>query len=228
MKKFTKHILIVDDEKNIRKTFGTLLKREGYEVDVAGDGEEALLKSKERGQGYDICFLDVQMPLMGGFEFLEIVRRLYPDMTVVMVSAYGTVSRAVEAIKLGAVDFLEKPFDPEKIKALTEEILFRKEIRPGDSIPDLLRLAELARRRAAYSEARSYLKSALQRDLKRPEPYYWLGELEEMESRPKTAMQLYYMALEASPAFEPAREALKRLGYIPEKKSGESDQVFYE
>ena len=214
MEKLNGSILVVDDERNIRKNLSLLFKLEGYTVDSADDGEEALVKCADRGRGYDIMFVDLQMPKMGGFELLSNVKRLYPETVVVIVSAFGTVSRAVEAIKLGAVDVLEKPFDPEKIKLLTEEILFRKEIEHETTVDDLLRLAELAKKRNAVSEARSYLKTALQRDLTRPEPYCGLAVLEEAEGHPRTAMQLYYMALESNPIYEPAREALKRLGYI--------------
>ena len=221
MEKLKGQILVVDDEKNIRKNLSLLFKLEGYQADAADNGEEALIKCKDRVQAYDIMFVDLQMPKMGGFELLANVRRLYPETVVVIVSAFGTVARAVEAIKLGAVDFLEKPFDPEKIKLLVEEILFRKGIKSGTTVDDLLHLAELAKKRNAVSESRSYLKAALQRDFKRPEPYYYLAGLEEAEGRPRSAMQLYYMALEGNPAHEPAREALKRLGYIEEKKKEE-------
>ncbi len=212
MRKYKGSILIVDDERNIRKNMKLLFELDGYQAAAAEDGEEALAKFEERK--YDIVFTDLQMPKMNGFELLEHVRRLHPETVVVMVSAFGTVSRAVEAIKLGAVDFIEKPFDPEKIKLLAEEILFRKNISQETSIEELLKLAELARKREAWSESRSYLKAALQRDLKRPEPYYYLALLEEAENRPRTAMQLYYMALESDANFEPARDALKKLGYI--------------
>ena len=64
---------------------------------------------------YDIVFVDIQMPKMDGLELLRYLRGLRPKMPVVMLTAYGTVTRAVEAMKLGAVDFLEKPFDPKNI-----------------------------------------------------------------------------------------------------------------
>ncbi len=218
MQKTTGHILIVDDERNIRKNLKLLFELEGYQVDAAENGEEALAKCEE-GPDYDIIFSDLQMPKMGGFELLENLRRFYPGTVVVMVSAFGTVSRAVEAIKLGAVDFIEKPFDPDKIKLLVEEILFRKNIKSDTSVEELLKLAELARKRGSVSESRSYLKAALQRDLRRPEPYYYLAQLEETENRPRTAMQLYYMALESEATFEPAREALRKLGYLEQKEN---------
>jgi hypothetical protein len=88
-----------------------------------------------------------------------------------MLTAYGTVARAVEAMKLGAVDFLEKPFDPKAVLLLCEEILQRQTIGMSGTVDELLHLAELARERKAFVEARVYLKIAMQRDLARPEPY---------------------------------------------------------
>ena len=98
-----------------------VLEAAGYTVDTASNGDEGLLRVKE-GR-YDIVFVDIQMPKMGGLELLGYLRGLRPKMPVVMLTAYGSVSRAVEAMKLGAVDFLEKPFDPKNLLLLCEEIL---------------------------------------------------------------------------------------------------------
>jgi two-component system response regulator HydG len=102
-----------------------VLEAAGYEVDTAGDGEEALTKSKE--QYYDIAFVDLQMPKMGGLELTRFLRGLSSPTAVVILTAYGSVASAGEAMKLGAVDFLEKPFDPKAIQPLVEEILLRKQ-----------------------------------------------------------------------------------------------------
>jgi hypothetical protein len=117
-------------------------------------------------------------------------------------------------MKLGAVDFLEKPFDPKIIGILAEEILFRQRHGSGGSFDDLMHLADLARERNARLEARAYLKAAMSRAADRPEPYYWLGYLCEAEEDPKRALQYYYMAFSASKTYEPAAVALKRLGKI--------------
>jgi DNA-binding response OmpR family regulator len=208
-------ILIVDDERNIRKNLQMLLKAEGYHVEVASEGEEALAKCRD--QYYDVALVDIQMPKMGGLALLRHLRGLSAGTAVVILTAYGSVSRAVEAMKLGAVDFLEKPFDPKAIKLLIEEILLRQRLGPHGSVEDLLHLAELARGRNAYVEARAYLKTALLRDPARPEPYYWLGVLCEHEGDTRQAAHYYYMALDVSHRFQPAREALLRLGRIDAK-----------
>jgi len=209
------HILVVDDERNIRNNLGMVLEAEGYKVDKASNGDEAILQVK--AGLYDIVFVDIQMPKMDGLELLRYLRGLRPKMPVVMLTAYGTVSRAVDAMKLGAVDFIEKPFDPKNILLLCEEILQRQKIGMSGTVDELLHLAELARERKAYVEARVHLKTAMMRDLTRPEPYYQLAELSEIGGNVREASNYYYMALEARPTFEPAREALKRLGLLHTK-----------
>lgn len=208
-------ILVVDDERNIRKNLSLVLETAGYIVKTASDGEEALAKSQE--QSYDIAFVDLQMPKMGGLELLRSLHGMAAKTAVVILTAYGSVAYAVEAMKLGAVDFLEKPFDPKTIRLLTEEILLRQSLGSSGSVESLLHLAELARERRAYVEARAYLKTAMLRDLTRPEPYYWLGYLCESEGNTRQAAHYYYMAREANHTFQPALEALVRLGRISSK-----------
>lgn len=114
-----------------------------------------------------------------------------------IITAYGSAANAVEAMKLGAVDFLEKPFDPKIIGILAEEILVRRQAESKGSFDDLMHLAELARQRDALIEARTYLKSAMLHAADRPEPYYWLGNLCEADGDEKRAVQYYYLAVSA-------------------------------
>lgn len=206
-------ILVADDERNIRKNLAMVLESAGYEVAEARDGEEALALCRQTHP--DIAFVDLHMPKMEGLDVLARFRTLSPKTAVVIITAYGSAASAVEAMKLGAVDFLEKPFDPKIIAILAEEILFRQRHGSGGgSFDDLMHLADLARERNARLEARAYLKAAMARAADRPEPYYWLGHLCEVEGNPKRAVQYYYMAYSASKTYEPAVEALKRLGKI--------------
>ena len=207
------HILVVDDERNIRNNLGMVLEAEGYKVDKASNGDDALLQVK--AGLYDIVFVDIQMPKMDGLELLRYLRGLRPKMPVVMLTAYGTVSRAVDAMKLGAVDFIEKPFDPKNILLLCEEILQRQKIGMNGTVDELL---HLARGRKSHTEARVYLKIAIMRDVTRPEPHYQLGELAESEGRTSHAVHYYYMALDAQSTFQPARDALTRLGRLDAPK----------
>lgn len=103
------NILIVDDEKAIRKTLGEILSYEGYKMDEAGDGEEALKRFKEKS--YDVVLCDIKMPKMDGIEFLEKARESNPDVPIIMISGHGTIETAVEAVKKGAYDYISKPPD---------------------------------------------------------------------------------------------------------------------
>jgi len=203
-------ILVADDERNVRKNLAMVLEAAGYHVDAAADGEEALELCKQNHP--DIAFVDLRMPKMPGLQVLDHMKVLSPKTAVVIITAYGTAANAAEAMKLGAVDFLEKPFDPKIIGALAEEILFRQKVSGGGTFGDLMHLAELARERHAYIEARGYLKAAMTRALDRPEPYYWLGFLWEHEGDRKRAVQYYYMAVSAQHDFQLAVDALRRLG----------------
>ena len=210
MKAPSARVLVADDERNIRNNLAMVLESAGYQVDEARDGEEALTVCRETHP--DIAFVDLHMPKMEGLDVLAHLRTLSPKTAVVIITAYGSAANAVEAMKLGAVDFLEKPFDPKIIGILAEEILFRQQHGSG-SFDDLMHLAELARERNAHFEARAYLKAAISRAADRPEPYYWLGYLCEAED-PKQAVQYYYMAYSASKTYEPVVAALKRLRRI--------------
>ncbi len=102
-------ILVIDDERSIRNTLKDILGFEGYQVDVAENGTIGLdlVKSND----FDIILCDIKMPEMDGLEVLENIVRFKPESTVVMISGHGTIDTAVEAIKKGAFDFVEKPLD---------------------------------------------------------------------------------------------------------------------
>lgn len=102
-------ILIVDDEKAIRKTLGEILSFEGYKVDEAADGEEGLKKFKEKN--YDIVLCDIKMPKIDGIEFLQKASEVNGDTPIIMISGHGNIETAVEAVKKGAYDFISKPPD---------------------------------------------------------------------------------------------------------------------
>ena len=102
-------ILVVDDEASIRRTLREILEYEDYGVDEAVDGSEAL--DAIRSEPYDLVLLDVKMPEPDGMEVLKVIADETPDLPVVMISGHGTIETAVEATKLGAYDFIEKPPD---------------------------------------------------------------------------------------------------------------------
>jgi len=105
-------ILVVDDEKNIRSSLEGILKDEGYRVRGAASGEDLL---KQIAQALpDLVVLDVWLPGMDGLQALEGVKRLHPELPVIMISGHSNVETAVKATKLGAYDFIEKPLSLEK------------------------------------------------------------------------------------------------------------------
>lgn len=102
-------ILIVDDDKSIRKTLRDILEFEKYEIDEAADGLECIVKLKQ--SAFDIIVMDVKMPKMDGMEAIEKIQNISPDTPVVMISGHGNIDTAVEAVKKGAFDFIQKPPD---------------------------------------------------------------------------------------------------------------------
>ena len=113
-------ILIVDDELIMRESLAGWLERDGYDVKKAGSGEEALEILK--GTKFDIMLVDIKMEGIGGLEVLKRVKEADPDTEVVMITAYGSISSAIEAMKNGAYDYLMKPFDPNELGLLIDKI----------------------------------------------------------------------------------------------------------
>ncbi len=109
MKKTKGRILVVDDEKSMREMLEIFLKSEGYSVAVAENGEKAVEKVKK--DIFDLVISDMKMPKIGGLELLKNIKEITPDTVVVIMTAFGTTESAVEAMKLGAYDYLQKPFD---------------------------------------------------------------------------------------------------------------------
>jgi len=108
-----KRLLIVDDEANMRHMLSLLLGRSGYKVETAANGREAL--EAVRRTPFDVILCDLKMPEMDGMAFLEAAGELIGETTVIMMSAFGTVDTALEAMKRGAYDYISKPFKPDEV-----------------------------------------------------------------------------------------------------------------
>ena len=102
-------ILIIDDEKAIRKTLSEILSYEGYKIDEAADGEEGIKKFSSAT--YDVVLCDIKMPRMDGLEFLEKAKEINADVPIIVISGHGNIETAVEAVKKGAFDYISKPPD---------------------------------------------------------------------------------------------------------------------
>ncbi|MDY6825372.1 MAG: sigma-54 dependent transcriptional regulator [Thermodesulfobacteriota bacterium] len=136
------HILVVDDEANMRHMLSTMLGKEGYVVDTTEDGQQALASLNTGGIAYDFILCDIKMPNMDGLEFLKNAREAAPDTTVIMMSAYGTIETAVEAMKLGAYDYISKPFKSDEVlltlkKAAEREKLKSENLRLRKQLDDI-------------------------------------------------------------------------------------------
>jgi DNA-binding NtrC family response regulator len=118
-------ILIVDDELIMRESLAGWLERDGHEVEKAASGEEALEKVKTTR--FDIFLVDIKMEGMSGLEVLKHVMETDPDVAVVMITAYGSIATAIEAMKNGAYDYMLKPFDPNELGVLIEKIIQHQE-----------------------------------------------------------------------------------------------------
>src|SRR6187431_2125217 len=160
-----RRVLVVDDEENLRLVLRTLLRRHGYEVETAESGEDALAMVDSFGP--DVVLTDVRRPKMGGLDLLSTLRAKGNDATVIVMSAYGNMDLAIEAMKAGAYDYVQKPFKPDEVvlalrkaeerealrrenRALRDEI--RKEHRFEDILAKSTRMQEIFRTISKISE----------------------------------------------------------------------------
>jgi len=121
MSKSSYTILVVDDEPSVQSLLNSILKKEGYQVITAGNGREAL--SCFHKHSPDLILLDVRMPLLDGIETFTRIREESKDALIIMMTAYGTIETAVQAMKMGAFDYLVKPFNIEEIKVVIKKAL---------------------------------------------------------------------------------------------------------
>ena len=137
-------ILVVDDEISMREFLGILMEREGYRVDLADSAESAV--SLLQSTSYDLVISDVKMPGMDGLALLAQVKNFAPDTAVIMVTAFSTAEHAVAAMKLGAYDYIAKPFNVEEIRIIVKNALDRRTLAKEN-----LRLREEVRERYDFS-----------------------------------------------------------------------------
>lgn len=120
-------ILVVDDEESMRDYLAILLRRDGYQVEVASDGQQAVTQLKD--QAYDLIISDIKMPRLDGFGVLDYVNERCPGTAIIMITAFSTTEQAVDAMKKGAYDYITKPFKNEEIRLIVENALERIDLR---------------------------------------------------------------------------------------------------
>ncbi|MGD9825359.1 response regulator [Desulfobacter sp.] len=231
----TKSILIIDDEKNIRLTMDQSLEPLGIAVRTAVNGEEALQKLGDTQA--TLVFLDLKMPGMDGMEVLRRIKEEWPETRVIIITAHGTVESAVEAMKLGAVDFIQKPFSPAEIRELAIRVMAREalEVESAVDYPSLIELTKRCIGDREFSAARETARKAIAADPAHPEAYNLLGVLLEIKGDGLEAQKFYRAALDMDPTFKPAWANLDRttswhklgkidLGPDGKEEAGEADE----
>ena len=206
----TKQLLIVDDEKNIRLTMSQALEPLGIAVQTAINGEEALKIMADNA--FELIFLDLKMPGMEGMEVLRRIKEHRPRQRVIIITAHGTILSAVEAMKLGAADFIQKPFSPTEIRELAKRVMDR-EILDEESVIGYTPLIELAMRQLSdrnLAAADNTVRKALATDPGKPEAYNLLGVLLEIKGDLMEAQRFYRAALDVDPTYGPSRANLDR------------------
>jgi DNA-binding NtrC family response regulator len=206
----TNRVLIVDDEKNVRLTLAQALEALELESDTAINGEEALAKLAETDFG--LMLLDLKMPGMDGMKVLRRVRDLRPDIKVIIITAHGTIDSAVEAMKLGAVDFIQKPFAPKEIRGLVKRVMDR-DVLQAETARDIESHLELAKKcltQRDFGAAAEHVRRAIATDPSSAEAFNLLGAILEIGGDQLEAQKKYRAALALDPSYVPAQQNLHR------------------
>lgn len=203
-------ILVVDDEKNIRLTVTQALTSLGYQLNSATNGEEAL-KQLAR-QEFGLILLDLNLPGMGGLEVLRQVVKIRPDIKVVLMSAHGTIDNAVEAMRLGAIDFLQKPFTTQELRDIVAHVFDRSQLEAAQvsDYDSHLALTKRCMSERHFEAAMAHVRQAIGIDPSRPEAFNLLGALYELTGDSVEAMKNYRVALDLDPTYDPAWQNLRR------------------
>lgn len=206
-----KKILVIDDEKNIRLTLSQCLETSNYDVETAVSGEHGLTKYNE--SKYEVILLDMKMPGIDGMEVLRRIKEHDPLQNVIMITAHGTIETAVEAMKIGAIDYIRKPFTPEEIRSIVKRVLERHHLDEGAAVASFHAALEYAKaciNRRDFDKAYQYLQKAISMEPRKPEPYNLLGAILELKKETVEALKMYRAAIAVEPTYKPASDNLAR------------------
>ncbi len=220
----TGRILIVDDEPNVRLVFRTALESPDHTIATAEDGASALKALSESAM--DLVLLDLNMPILDGMEVLRKLRESGNEVPVVIITAHGSVPNAVEAMKLGAIDFLTKPISPDHLRRMVAEVLHRHVSRTADpaapprhgdppatavgTFAGHLTLAKRALNRRGFDEAELHLKQAIGLEPGSAEAHNLMGVLHELRNEHDASYREYKAALKGDRHYEPALHNMTR------------------
>lgn len=218
-----KRIMIVEDEPNVRLVFRAALASADHILSTAVDGESALRWLVQ--EPADLVLLDLQMPGIGGMETLRRMREAGLDTPVVIISAHDRSPNVVQAMRLGAIDFLPKPTTPAALRKVVADALSRPAPARTPSGPrttpaaspavDALAHAKAALGRRDFGRAEVALGRAIAADPRSAESHYLWGILHEIRDDRHAAYAAYRAALRADPDFEPA--SLHLIKYFPDR-----------
>jgi|ERR1700730_4528329 DNA-binding NtrC family response regulator len=205
-------VLVVDDEPHVRLSYRVALETEGYEVVEASSGKSALGQLIDRRFG--LAILDVRMPEMDGLELLARMRENKIAVPVVIVTAYSDVPHAVKAMKLGAIDFLQKPLRPEELRTLVADV-FKRHAPVIELSEENFAAHITAARRAlnlqAFAKARVHLVKAMELNPESVEAFNLAGVLAELLQDYDKARKYYGQAIKIDKHYEPAQQNMRRV-----------------
>jgi two-component system, OmpR family, response regulator len=205
-------VLIVDDEANVRLNYRITLETEGYEVFEADSAASALQQFLEHS--FAVAVLDMRMPGMDGLELLAKMREAGITVPAMIVTAYSDVPHAVKAMKLGAIDFLQKPLRPEDLRRIVAEIV-KRHAPQKEHLAETFNSHIVAAKRClnlrSFALARIHLVKALELNTKSVEAFNLAGVLAEMLDDHDKAKKYYGQAIKLDRNYEPAQQNMRRL-----------------
>lgn len=216
-------ILIVDDEKNILILMKKVLDDTNYTVETYTEGIKALNILNK--QHIDILLLDLNLPDLGGMEILKNIRQNENKPDVIIITAFGNIENAVEAMKLGAVDFIQKPFTPDQIRDTVRKVLGRRNFAKDDTLnyDESIEMAKKLIKDGLYKQASEYAQKAIDFVPSNPEGYNFLGAILEIRGDLKNAIEAYQTACHIDPLYEPSRKNLERITKLHRNRDIELD-----
>ncbi len=212
-----KQILVVDDEPNVRLNYRITLETEGLDICEAGCGAKAL--ELLPGREFDLAILDMRMPGMDGLDLLAEMRRRGVKTPSVIITAYGDVPQAVRAMKLGAIDFLQKPLTPNVLRGVVTELITRhvgaprapKDEPVADTFAGQLSEAKRLLNLQLFAPAWKHLARSMELNPQSPEALNLAGVYFEMQEDYDRAKKLYGKAIKYGPYYEPAQQNMRRI-----------------
>jgi DNA-binding NtrC family response regulator len=206
-------ILVVDDERNVRLMYRSALETIGYDVFEADSAEKATEEFAQRQ--FDLAIVDLRLPGRSGLDLLHEMAENKSTTPAVMITAHGDVPNAVEAMKLGAIDFLQKPVLPDQLRQIVKEIALRHTTPTARGEKrDYLFYARSAKRAINlrdFASARKNISEALRLNDRSAEGFNLAGVLAEMREDYDKAKRYYGQAIKIDSHFEPAQQNMRRI-----------------